>query len=341
MANAGHSDSKRSRAALIGAAVVVACAIGALWWLRGSRRAAPEIRTPAGPTFTVAQADLHTPVSVIAYGDMRFTDPSNTTATNPVVRDAMVKRIAEEKPDAVLLNGDVPWHGGVAADYAVYKQETQPWRQEQLRVFPALGNHEFSQCEVAQCLANWWATFPKLRGYRWYSVHLGTSIYVIALDTDTSLDAGSPQRLWLENQIVSLPAGVEFVLFTLHHPPVADIQTRFEVSHNPRANEIALRGYLRTAAPASRAKFVVIAGHIHNYERFFQDGVVYLVSGGGGAKPHPVDRTSPDLFENQEFPNYHYVKFVLDGGVLHGTMWRYSSSGPTWQAMDSFEVPAK
>lgn len=334
------SSSKYARAGMLWLAICVATVSAILLPGCSSRRSA-EARTPPGPTFMVAQSELHAPVTVIAYGDMRFTDPSNTTATNPTARQALVKRIAEERPDALLLNGDVPWHGGNAPDYAEYRRETQPWRDAHVRVYPALGNHEFSECEVAQCLANWWAAFPELKGLRWYSVQLGTSIYVIALDTNDSLLPGSAQRQWLEQQLSSLPSGVQFVLFTQHHPPVADIQTRFEVDHNPRPNEIALRDYLRSAAASNRAKLIVIAGHIHNYERFLQDGVVYLVSGGGGAKPHPLDRTSIDLYQNTEFPNYHYVKFVLEGGVLHGTMYRYSASGPTWQPMDTFQVPAK
>jgi hypothetical protein len=36
----------------------------------------------------------------------------------------------------------------------------------------------------------------------------------------------------------------------------------------------------------------VSAGHIHNYERLERDGVVYLVSGGGGAAPYEIDRTA-------------------------------------------------
>ncbi|HUJ31143.1 MAG TPA: metallophosphoesterase [Candidatus Acidoferrum sp.] len=337
-----RSGSKHIGVALAVAASFLACAIAGPLWPRNPHVRAPGTDAPPAPTFTISQADLREPLTVIAYGDMRFTDPSNTTATNPTARQALAKRIAEEMPDAILLNGDVPWHGGDQDDYVVYRDETQAWRDAHLRVFPALGNHEFADCEAPQCLANWWAAFPKLKGLRWYSVLLGKRICVIALDSNDSLLPGSEQRHWLESQVASLPAEVQFVLITMHHPPVADIQTRFEVNHNPRPNEIALAEYLRTAAASSKVRFVVIAGHIHNYERFLQDGVVYLVSGGGGAKPYPVDRTPPDLYQDPGFPNYHYVKFVLESGVLSGSTYRFSVSGaPAWQAVDAFQVRSK
>lgn len=299
-------------------------------------------RDPSGPTFSIDEQELHSPPTVVAYGDMRFTDPGNITATNPAARRALVRRIAEDKPDAILLNGDVPWHGGDSSDYEVYRTETQVWREANLRIFPALGNHEFAGCEVPQCLANWWAAFPKLKGRRWYSVRLGARIYAVALDSDDSLLPGSDQLRWLQSQIASLPADVEFVLISMHHPPVADIQTRYIVDHNPRPNEIALAQFLQTAAAACRARFIVAAGHIHNYQRFLQDGIVYLVSGGGGAEPYQIDRTPLDLYQDLEFPNYHYVKFVLDGDTLRATMYRLADpSAGTWEAKDKFEVHAK
>src|SRR5438552_2700305 len=86
-------------------------------------------------------------LTVGAYGDTRFTDPSNVTATNPRARMELVERIAEERPDAVILSGDVPWRGGAIADYTTFQAETEAWRTLGLRVIPALGNHEFSQCE--------------------------------------------------------------------------------------------------------------------------------------------------------------------------------------------------
>jgi len=304
--------------------------------------AATVARDTPGPTFTINQRDLHEPPTVVAYGDMRFTDPANVTATNPTARRALIRRVLAEKPDAVLLNGDVPWRGGEPNDYRVYAEETQIWRDANLRIFPALGNHEFAGCDVPQCLANWWAAFPKLKGRRWYSVRLGTKIYAIALDSDDSLLPGSEQLRWLKRQIASLPGEIEFVMITMHHPPVADIQTRLLVDHNPRPNEIALAEFLQTAAATSKAKFIVSAGHIHNYERLVQDGVVYLVSGGGGAAPYQIDRTPDDLYQDSGFPNYHYVKFVLDGHTLHATMYRLADIGAgTWENKDSFDVHAR
>lgn len=289
------------------------------------------------PTFTIAESDLRKPVTLIAYGDMRFTNPTEKIASDPKVRMEMVRRIAEKRPDVLLLGGDVVWHGGNTNDYAVYQEETRIWRNEHLRVFPTLGNHEFSGCEPAQCLENWWNAFPAFKGRRWYSVRVGANIQTISLDSDDSLEPGSRQIKWLTSQLDFLPPQVEFVIITLHHPPVADPNPIRTATHDVRPNEEALANYLKVAAQAQSAKIVVVAGHVHNYERFFQDGVMYLVSGGGGATPYPVVRTPGDLYKGPDFPNYHYVEFVLEGETLRGTMYRLSSTGK-WDAQDTFRV---
>jgi hypothetical protein len=295
----------------------------------------------AAPTFSVADADLPQPLVLIAYGDMRFTDPGETTASSPPARRALVARVAAEKPAAIFLNGDVPWHG-IAADYTEYSRETAPWRDRHLRVFPALGNHEFSHCAVDECLAAWWDTFPELRGRRWYSVAVGSRVLGIALDSDTSLLPGSEQRTWLEQQIAGLAPSVRFVLIVLHHPPIADVQTTKLVDHNPRPNEQSLAAYLDAVAPTAQARFLVSAGHIHNYERHEQHGVTYLVSGGGGAAPYEVDRTADDLYQSADFPNYHYVRLEIRGGTVSAEMIRLAdpaSAAPNqWEVRDRFEI---
>jgi hypothetical protein len=295
----------------------------------------------ATATFSVPDAALPTPLVLVAYGDMRFTDPSETSASSPVARQALVARIATERPAAIFLNGDLPWHGN-AGDYAEFVKETAPWRAQQLRVFPALGNHEFSRCEVNECLGLWWDTFPELRGRRWYSVALGSRVLGIALDSDASLLPGSEQRAWLEAQIAGLGEPVRFVLIVLHHPPVADVQTTKLVDHNPRPNEQSLAAYLDSIAPAVRARILVSAGHIHNYERHEQHGVTYLVSGGGGAAPYEVDRTPDDRYQNTDFPNYHYVRLEFRGSKVAAQMIRLEDpaapSPQQWAVRDRFEI---
>jgi hypothetical protein len=295
----------------------------------------------AAATFAVRAPGLRGSLVLVAYGDMRFTAPSETGASNPAVRRALVAKIAAEKPAAIFINGDITWHG-IDSDYAVFREESRPWRERHLRVYPALGNHEFSACLEEVCLERWWNAFPELRGWRWYSVAIGTKVVSIELDTDTSLLPGSEQRIWFEHQVAALDPSVRFVLIVMHHPPVADVQTSKQADHNPRLNERSLAEYLWTVAPQSVARFVVSAGHIHNYERFTEGGVVYLVSGGGGASPYDVDRMREDQYQRGDFPNYHYVRFEVLGDRVVGEMIRlgdYSAPAPgRWQTSDRFEI---
>ena len=305
--------------------------------------AQPAQPADGSPTFRVPAAALSAHVKVIAYGDQRFHDHMNFMIANPKARVALVEKIAQEKPDAVQMSGDVPYKGTDPADYANYRDETKSWRDQNLRIYPALGNHELSG-GADKGVENWWNAFPELRGMRWYSVALGDRIALIQLDSNSDLIPGSKQILWLRTQLAALPPSVDFVMISLHHPPVADIQTRLHVDHNPRPNEIALRDFLSQTAPTLHAAIVVTAGHIHNYERTQLDGVTYLVSGGGGAEPYPVERTAPDLYQDPSFPNFHYVRFELEGDRLKATMFRLADPDapkPVWQEKDHFIIHKK
>ena len=303
-----------------------------------------QLLSEPGPTFRIPDNQLPAPLTFIAYGDQRFTDPSNVRSADPKVRQWLVNQIAAERPAAVILNGDVPLNGDVKNDYAVFQSETKAWRDARLHVFPALGNHEFAGPDPKQSLEDWWSNFPEMRNRRWYSAQLGARVYVLALDTDASLLPESDQARWIEKQISGLPSSIDFVILTMHHPPVADIQKHIEVDHNPRPNEIALRDFLSKAAATSHARFLVSAGHIHNYERSVVDGVVYLVAGGGGAAPYFVERTPQDLYQSVLFPNFHYVKFTLEKDHLHGAMYRVTdpeAPALTVALKDSFDIAVK
>jgi len=302
----------------------------------------PDVAPPVAPTFAVPAAELPSPMTFIVYGDMRFTSVSEIEASRPVPRQALVERVAAEQPGALFVTGDIPWHG-VDEDYAVFRAETREWRRQRLRVYPALGNHEFYNCSEADCLERWWSVFPELRSRRWYSVALGSSVLAVVLDSDTGLTPGSAQRAWLEAQLSGLDARVRVVLVVLHHPPVADpIVGDSSSDHKVRPNEATLEEYLATIGGQLRARLVVVGGHIHNYERFERGGIMYLVSGGGGAKPYAVQRSAADLYQDPSFPNFHYLRFELRGASLIGEMVRLDlhadGTAGEFKTKDHFEI---
>lgn len=341
------SLQRRTWAAAGAASVaILLAALPLLFPVKMAAQAAAPLLSEPGPTFVVPENQLSKHVVVIAYGDMRFHDPADPKpkVANPAARQALVAKIAAEHPDALQTNGDVPYQGGNLADYEVFHTETAIWRAEHLRVYPAIGNHEIYGGTPEQALDNWWGAFPELKGRRWYSVALGKRIYLLQLDSTSPLTEGSPQMQWIQSQIAQLSASVDFVMIGLHHPPVADIQTRVQVDHNPRPNEIALRDYLTKISPITHARFIVTAGHTHNYMRHQQDGVVYLVSGGGGAHPYEIDRTADDLYQGKDPINFHYVKFELEKDKLKATMYRLADPDVKtveWQVKDTFEIKKK
>jgi acid phosphatase type 7 len=88
----------------------------------------------------------------------------------------------------------------------------------------------------------------------------------------------------------------------------------------------------------------VVGSHVHNYERYYRDGVTYLVSGGGGAKPVPAIRLFGELSKLHTSVNYHYIRFILESDRLSGTMVRFDAaegSADPWSEPDHFEVKAR
>ncbi len=314
-------------------------AILALLLISGEAVGAPLIR--------IADTELAQPLVLVAYGDMRFTDPKETDATNPKIRRWLVDKIAEEKPAIILISGDVPYHGGEINDYTVFQSETAPWKAANILVSPALGNHEMygkTLAKCTDCIENWWNTFPQVGRHRWYSIALGSRVYIVTLDTNSALASGSEQQQWLAQELAALRSEVKFVFINLHHPPVTGTMLGPNADHNARPNEIALVDLIKKTRARQRVQFVVNAGHIHNYERFKQDGTEYLVSGGGGAKPLLVQRGSKDRYKNAPDVNYHYVKFVLRGKKLEAEMIRVadpSAESARWEVKDRFQVKAR
>ena len=87
------------------------------------------------------------------------------------------------------------------------------------------------------------------------------------------------------------------------------------------------------------ARFVVLSGHVHNYERHVHNGVTYFVSGGGGAHAYRIARSPGDLFPDNNI-NYHFLLVEVEHGKLNVTMNRLQMERgkPNWTRPDTATI---
>lgn len=298
----------------------------------------------APPLFAQTQpVELHsqagTQFRFIVYGDTRFTDPANTKAASPPVRWALVQAIAEADPAFIAVGGDIAYNGDDANDWTVWDSETEIWRQRHIAVYPALGNHDLHGDRTV-ALANYFQRFPALENNRYYSVRAANTLLLVL---DSSLDETSgPQGEWLAKKLDSVPSDVDFVFLLLHHPPyTASSDKTPGGGHSARHPEHLLAQVLEERQGRAHARFVVFSGHVHNYEHQEHNGVTYFVTGGGGARPYPIERT-PDDPLNGKSVNYHYLLVEVDRGNLKITMHRLdlTSGAAVWTQPDSVAISA-
>jgi Icc-related predicted phosphoesterase len=261
-----------------------------------------------------AALDLKVPdrFNFVAFGDTRFHDPADTQPANAAIRQALVVAIDKENPAFISIGGDVVYTGDNSKDWEVWDTETAAWREHNIKVYPALGNHDLKGDEKV-ALGNYFARFTELQSSRYYSVLMGHSMMLVI---DSALEEISgPQGDWLRAQLEHLPADLNFVFFVFHHPPYtssSDENKALGGGHSARTKEQGLGEYLEERQKKTRARFIVFNGHVHNYERHEHGGITYFVTGGGGAHPYPIPHREHDLYTDAGI-NYHYLLVQIDG----------------------------
>jgi len=130
---------------------------------------------------------------------------------------------------------------------------------------------------------------------KWYSVIYENSLFIL-LNSNLALDDNSEQYAWLRNEL-SNASGYDYRIVIFHHP-----------IYN-----------------------LVISGHDHNYQRFFVDGIYYIITGGGGAPLY--GQTTSDT-NNQVFKKtYHYCLININSDRLTFTTYDIDKN-----IIDQFEV---
>ncbi len=279
----------------------------------------------------------HYPFHFIVYGDIRFTTPSNTQVSDPVRRKLIVKKIADEKPAFLAITGDIAFHGNNPADWQQFAEETKPLRDAHVELFPTIGNHDLY---LDPQLVNYFKQFPELGGKRWYTVQYGNCFFFM-LDSSADLPGGAEHK-WLEEGLEHIPDSTQFVFFLMHHPPITQSHEGAPGGgHSSRPGEQQLAHLIEQAHTRTGLPMFVLAGHVHNYERYERNGVSYIVTGGGGATPYDIMR-NPNDFYREAGPTYHFTSWRVDKDKLRFEMVKLEMKGdkPDWKVRDSFEVKA-
>jgi Icc-related predicted phosphoesterase len=275
----------------------------------------------------------------VAYGDARFHDPKNTEHANPAVRVALVQAVAAAHPAFIAFTGDIVYRGSDRQDWQIFESETAVWRENHIPVFPTIGNHEVLLLPK-EGLRNYFEHFPDLKERRYYSVRAGNTI-LLALDS-TENELGGAQGQWLTDKLDSIPSDVDFVFVMMHHPPYTSSSMNMHgEGHSARPQEQALAKLLEERQARTRARFIVVSGHVHNYERHEHGGVTYFVSGGAGAHAYAISRAPTDLYQSKEI-NYHYLLVEVNHQQLKITMNRLqiADGKQIWTQPDAVTINA-
>lgn len=304
--------------------------------------ACSHTRSPAKPEAlhpVALETKIPLAFTFVAYGDTRFHDPSDTVASNPPVRRALVAAIDREHPAFISLGGDIVYVGD-SPDWADWDAETAVWREHKIPVYPALGNHDVKG-DLQKALGNYFSRFPELHDSRFYSVTMQNALLLV-LDSNENELAGA-QGDWLRSQLNQIPATADFVFLVLHHPVYSSSSDDKTMGggHTSRSTEEELGKVLEDRQKQIRARMVVFSGHVHNYERHEHGGITYFVTGGGGAHAYPVARKPDDPFRDGGI-NYHYLLGQVDHNHLTVTMIKleWKDGKEVWSRPDRVSITA-
>lgn len=212
---------------------------------------------------TAPAADSTEPVRFLAFGD---------SGGGGADQYALLDQMYTVPFDLMIHTGDIAYDNGTIAEFEnnVFGVYAELFRS--IPFFPAPGNHEYNSTANAAPFRSVFS-LPGGSGETWYAYDWG-QVHFASLDTEADY---ATQIAWLDRDLAASDKPWKIVY--LHRPPY---------SSGEHGSDTGLQTKL---APVLKKHHVqlVLAGHDHDYERMIpQDGVAYVVTGGGGKGTRPV-----------------------------------------------------
>lgn len=190
--------------------------------------------------------------------------------------DEVTASLLDDIDGTVFTTGDNVYPDGTPEQFADCYDPS--WGRHKSRTHPSPGNHDY-HTEDAAGYFNYFGSMAGEPGKGYYSYDLG-AWHIIVLNSNISVEAGSPQEQWLRTDLAAHPVACTLAYW-----------------HHPRFSSGTVHGSHASMQPLWQALYdygadIVLAGHEHNYERFApQDpwgraastrGIRQFVIGSGG-----------------------------------------------------------
>jgi hypothetical protein len=209
----------------------------------------------------------------------------------------MVQQIVKFGPAFVLNTGDLVGSGSIPQEWDKFFEVTASLIRS-VPYYPCLGNHEGN----APAYFDYFA-LPGTE--RWYSFDWGNCHFIV-LDSNAAYLSSEEQKKWLIDDLRQ-ERQTDFTFVMFHHPLYSGT-----AGVNRRLGAAETRKYLAPILEEAGVA-VVFNGHDHNYQHTFQNGVHYIITGGGGASLYHVKKKWG--FSKQAMV-HHWLRVFVNGKRL-------------------------
>ncbi len=255
----------------------------------------------------------------LVYGDTRSSDS---------VHVALVDRMVQEKADLVLNTGDLVPRGRYPEQWANFFRIIAPL-QKVSTYYPVRGNHDFGM----DYLDNYEMSrdglphfdVPRPRPGVFYYAFTHKNAKFIILDPFLRTDPKSIQGEWFRTELEKAK-GIPFVFVSFHYPIFN--------AHPRRPDNEELRANLHDVMRKYRVS-VVFNGHDHYYYHTKRQGLIYVITGGGGAHLYDIDQSRLKKGD-VGVKAHHYIRCVVGDKRMH-----VEAIDLDGNIIDSFDVKAR
>jgi len=201
-----------------------------------------------------------------------------------------------------------------------------------------LGNHDYG-IRRRPALAHFFRRFPHLEGRHWFSRIYGP-LGLVFLDSNRGrLPAiqWREQLAWYRHELQRFERMPEIlgVLVLLHHPPYTN-------SFLTPDDRVVQHAFVPPFVQA-RKTLLMVAGHVHSYERFARAGKTFLVTGGGGPRVKLATgrrrRHMDDCFGGPPLRGFHFLMLTPLPTRLEIAMRGLPPHGGVFDTLDCFTLP--